>query len=148
MVVLTSSREQEDLVASYDLGVNSYVRKPVDFTRFAEVIDQLQKYWMALNEPPVLGRRASMAVPLRVLLVEDSPDDAELILLELGRGGFAPDWRRVDTAEAMARPWPRADGKIILSDYSMPAFDAPRALEIGAAGGPGSPRHRGLGDHR
>jgi two-component system response regulator len=52
IVMLTSSREEEDLVTSYDLGANSYVRKPVSFTRFAEAIHQLQMYWLLLNESP------------------------------------------------------------------------------------------------
>ncbi|MBP3956721.1 response regulator [Gemmata sp. G18] len=54
VVILTSSREEEDLVKGYDLGTNSYVRKPVDFVQFVEVIRQLQVYWLVLNElPPV-----------------------------------------------------------------------------------------------
>ena len=52
IVILTSSREEQDLIESYDLGANSYVRKPVDFSRFAEAIHQLQMYWLVLNEPP------------------------------------------------------------------------------------------------
>jgi two-component system response regulator len=51
VVVLTSSREQEDVVESYDLGANSYVRKPVDFTQFLEATKQLDLYWLVLNEP-------------------------------------------------------------------------------------------------
>ena len=53
IVMLTSSREEEDLLASYDLGANSYVRKPVEFARFAEAIQQLQMYWLVLNKSPV-----------------------------------------------------------------------------------------------
>jgi two-component system response regulator len=56
IVVLTSSREEEDLLTSYDLGANSYVRKPVDFARFAEAIHQLQMYWLVLNESPTIPR--------------------------------------------------------------------------------------------
>jgi two-component system response regulator len=52
VVVLTSSKEEQDMIESYDLGANSYVRKPVDFARFAEAISQLQLYWLVLNEQP------------------------------------------------------------------------------------------------
>lgn len=53
VVILTSSDEEEDRLRSYDLGANSYVRKPVDFTQFAESVAQLGTYWMMLNEPPI-----------------------------------------------------------------------------------------------
>ena len=52
VVVLTSSKEQQDLIKSYQLHCNSFVRKPVDFTQFAEAIRQLGLYWLLLNEPP------------------------------------------------------------------------------------------------
>ena len=53
VVVLTSSREQQDILRSYDLGANSFVRKPVDFVEFIEAARQLGLYWLGLNEPPV-----------------------------------------------------------------------------------------------
>lgn len=52
IVVLTSSKEEQDLIESYDLGANSYVRKPVDFGQFVESVKQLQLYWLVLNEAP------------------------------------------------------------------------------------------------
>jgi two-component system, response regulator len=52
VVILTSSREERDLIKSYNLGVNSYVVKPVDFAQFTEAVRQLGLYWMMLNELP------------------------------------------------------------------------------------------------
>jgi CheY-like chemotaxis protein len=52
VVVLTSSREEKDLVDSYRLGINSYIQKPVDFDQFRETIKTLGLYWLVVNEPP------------------------------------------------------------------------------------------------
>ena len=58
VVVLTTSVEERDLIDSYNLGANSYVRKPVDFAQFLEAAKQLGLYWLVLNErPPVAGTR-------------------------------------------------------------------------------------------
>ncbi|MGA7572260.1 MAG: response regulator [Candidatus Aquilonibacter sp.] len=51
-VILTSSKQEEDLIRGYRLGVNSYVRKPVDFNEFVEAVRQVGLYWLVLNEPP------------------------------------------------------------------------------------------------
>lgn len=53
VVILSSSQEEQDLIQSYNLGANSYVRKPVDFTTFTEAVQQLAFYWLMLNELPL-----------------------------------------------------------------------------------------------
>jgi len=52
VVILTSSREEQDLVKSYELGVNAYVVKPIDFQQFVDAVMQLGLFWAVINEPP------------------------------------------------------------------------------------------------
>lgn len=54
VVILTSSNEQSDIISGYELGVNSYIRKPVDFEQFIEAVRQLGLYWLVLNQAPQL----------------------------------------------------------------------------------------------
>ena len=58
VVVLTSSKEEVDIVRSYDLAANSYIRKPVDFDQFTEAVKHVGLYWLVLNEPPPMQRAA------------------------------------------------------------------------------------------
>jgi CheY-like chemotaxis protein len=57
VVVMSCSTEEADIRASYDLGANSYIRKPVDFDEFTKAIESLGTYWLSLNELPALGPR-------------------------------------------------------------------------------------------
>ena len=56
VVILTSSTEEQDKISGYNLGANSYVRKPVDFNQFIKAIKHLGLYWLVWNEPPPLGK--------------------------------------------------------------------------------------------
>jgi PAS domain S-box-containing protein len=71
-----------------------------------------------------------MGTPLRVLIVEDTADDAELLVRELRRGGFAPAYQRVDTAEAMSAALAQQMWDIVIADYTLPHFSAPAALAL------------------
>jgi DNA-binding NtrC family response regulator len=71
-----------------------------------------------------------MGVPLRVLLVEDSEDDALLLMRELQRGGYDPHYERVDTAADMERALEERIWDLVISDHSMPAFSSAAALEL------------------
>lgn len=56
VVILTTSDDERDRAAGYDLGCNSYIRKPVDFDQFAEAVRELGMYWLVLNQPPPLPK--------------------------------------------------------------------------------------------
>ena len=71
-----------------------------------------------------------MSEPLRVLIVEDSEEDAGLLVVVLHRGGFEPDFERVATAEAMRAALETRDWDVVLSDFALPAFSGPEALAL------------------
>jgi len=55
VVIMTSSKEERDLVTSYHLGANSYVQKPVDFERYRDAVKNIGLYWLVINQPPAIG---------------------------------------------------------------------------------------------
>jgi two-component system response regulator len=61
VVLMTSSREERDMVSGYDLGVNSYMQKPVDFDEFRKLVKLLGLYWLVTNRPPVINGKAHVA---------------------------------------------------------------------------------------
>ena len=71
-----------------------------------------------------------MNILLRVLIVDDSEDDAKLMIRQLHKGGYDPKWERVETAEAMEAALDREQWDVILCDYKMPHFSAPAALKL------------------
>ncbi|HYI02969.1 sensor histidine kinase [Hyalangium sp.] len=68
--------------------------------------------------------------PVRVLVVEDDPEDMMLMALELRRGGFSPELHRVETAEEMRQALAQGEWDIVISDYMLPLFSAPEALKV------------------
>jgi len=73
---------------------------------------------------------ARPSTQLRPLLVEDSEDDAALLLRELARSGYEPIWKRVDTSEGMKNALDEEAWDIVFADYAMPQFSAPAALAL------------------
>ena len=71
-----------------------------------------------------------MSEPRRVLIVDDSPDDAALVARALSRGGGALTYQRVDTAEAMQAALSEGSWDVVIADYSMPRFNGLAALKI------------------
>ncbi len=98
VVVLTTSQAEEDVLRTYDLGVNSFITKPVTFAGLVEVMQAFSRYWFEIVELPGGGRRADMASALsvvRVLLVEDDEDDFVLtrdLLASQDRTRFEVEW--------------------------------------------------------
>ena len=129
MVAFTSSEYDLDLTDYYQFGVNSFIRKPADSAQFDQIIRQLARYWLVLNESPSREKEFRNK-PIRVLIVEDSDDDALLLVRQLKKDGYRPIYEQVDTAEAMRKAFEKQTWDVILCDNSMPGFSAFDALDI------------------
>jgi two-component system, cell cycle sensor histidine kinase and response regulator CckA len=114
VVAFSASRDERDVIESYNLGVNSYIVKPADFGMFVETMQM----------------RLSLERPFKVLIVEDSDTDAELAALELRRNGFDVAFERVDTAPALRAALEAGRRVLVLCDYELPGLDAQEALRI------------------
>ena len=105
------------------------MRKPVDFVEFAEAARTIGRFWLSLNEPPTRGG-AAVTASLRILLVEDSPTDARLMLRELQRAGLDVELARVEDAAGLAAALDRGGWDAVLCDWTLPAFDPLQALAL------------------
>src|SRR6184192_1547609 len=94
---------------------------------------------MCPHETSAQPRSQAMRVPVRVLIAEDSEDDARLLLRELQQAGYQPTYERVDTPAAMATALDRHAWDLVIGDYSMPAFSGPAALALLRARDPDTP---------
>lgn len=129
VVAFTSSGDNRDLRNCYSLGVNSFIRKPSELSQFSEIIGHLGQYWLGLNESPP-QEKEFVNKPIRVLIVEDSEDDALLLVRQLKKGGYHPSYDQVDTAEAMRKALEKQTWDVILCDNAMPGFSAFDALDL------------------
>ena len=138
VVVLTSSKEECDLTDSYNLGVNSYIVKPVDFSQFTEAVRQLGLYWIVLNQLPsgihMRGRQVdSKARRYGSTYASYSLKTIrwmrELAVRELRRSGYDPEWQRVDTQAEFMKHLVQDPPDIIISDHVMPQFSSVEALQ-------------------
>ena len=129
VVVLSSSEREEDIARAATLGANSYVVKPPDFAAFRDTIRRTVEYWIELHRAPCIRGAAVSDAPLNLLLLEDSPMDAELLAARLRGADVDATLTRVATREAFTEA---LDGSwdAIIADFRLPGFDALEALDL------------------
>ena len=121
VVVLTTSKAEEDIFRTYDLGVNSFITKPVTFAGLCEVVQNFSRYWFEIVDlPPRADRMPQAPESLNVLLVEDDEDDYVItrdLLAEQTRTRFELDW--VATYEEGLRAIQERRHDVYLIDYRL-----------------------------
>ena len=114
----------------YELGANSYVRKPVDFDEVRRGRAAARALLAGAQRAGARLTRGVMGSPLRLLVVEDSDNDYALVVREIGKCGYDVSAERVETAEAMTAALDRGGFDLVVSDFQMPAFSGPAALAL------------------
>ncbi len=139
VVFLVTSREEGERVTRMTRGAVRYLVKPLALEALLQVMRGLDDAWLTVTVQPRDGaaRRpaairsgpAASSAPLHLLMVEDSPTDAEVVALRLEEEGLDFDWVRVDTEEAFRRAV-ASEPDIILCDWNLPTFSGQRALQV------------------
>jgi len=139
VIVLTSSTDEKDLLESSQLGIHGYLLKPLDFSQFRDTVDRLAMSWLIADLPPSNHRLASKGesvsvqkipaeTPIRALLVEDDPADAELCAAEMVKAGFAPSIEIVQTREQFTAQVRTKTFDIVIADYHIPGWKGTEAI--------------------
>ena len=144
VVMMTSSRQEQDLVPSYELGVNAYVVKPLKFQDFVDAVKQVGAFWAVLNEVPESAPPESAAMqPVRLHAssahLEDSPRDAELVRHRLDERRRVLRHPPGDGKDSFEAALTREPFDLIISDYNLPGYDGITALKQAQATQPDVP---------
>lgn len=142
VIVLTTSSAEEDVVRSYDLGVSSYIEKPVTFEKLVEVVKSLGQYWFQIVKfPPNGGRHTAVTESVhRILLVEDDEEDFLIVRSQLSRvEGHPFELTRVDSLKAALEHFRESDADVVLLDLSLPDSQGSDTFDKIHTTAPGAP---------
>ena len=135
VVVLTSSREERDMVSSYQLGVNAYVVKPVDFHEFVNAIKELGVFWAVINEPPpgsvpkaTLTRHERLRCASCISKTTSTTPRSSRVCSRPAASTAEVD--RVETRDDFLAALEAGGFDLILADFSLPSFDGLSALQL------------------
>ena len=137
VVVLSTSRQQRDLVECYRLGVNAYVIKPVDFKEFVDAVAQLGVFWTAVNVPPPPPSEAGedglterLAEDLHILHLEDDPSAGTLVTTTLKAAGISCRIERVANRRDFVSALDAGGIELVLANSSVAFFEGLEALAL------------------
>ena len=130
VVIFLPDQKGQDGFDGYNLGASGCLRKTADAGKFTKAVGHLGAYWLLSNEPPPKRVEVWANMPLRVLMIEESGEDAALILQEIRRGGYDVAHERVWEAAAFTTALRRQTWDVILADYTRSKFNGLDALEL------------------